>query len=148
MPLSIDVAVEPAHQITPANAADLATPLFQSKQFNQQAQRAVAPATEIPATIPHDIADETPMPAHEWIKKWSEETGKSIGAAIAENADAAYTVIHIGPDGIVLDRGRTGAVYLVPVDLVLAVGDKVVVNSDEQLQRARIQERGKDEPGL
>lgn len=40
------VAVEPAHQATPAPAVDLATPLTPSKDFNQQAQRAAAPAAE------------------------------------------------------------------------------------------------------
>jgi hypothetical protein len=112
-------------------------------------QVAPTPVEKIPTTIPSEIVSDTaPMSAHEWLKKWSQETGKSIGAAVAENEDAAYTVVYVAPDGIVLDRGRTGAVYLAPVDLVLVVGDKVVVNREEQLQRARIPELGKDEPGL
>lgn len=148
-PATQAVAVEPAHQVTPVPAVDVATPLTSSIELNQQAQRAAAPVAEMPVTIPSEIvADTAPMPAHEWLKKWSEKTGKSIGAAVAENAGIAYTVAHIAPDGIVLDRGRTGAVYLAPSNLVLVVGDKVVVNSDEQLQRARIPEQGKDKLGL
>jgi Ti-type conjugative transfer relaxase TraA len=44
--VAVAVAVEPAHQVTPAPGADATTPLSRSEQFNQQAQRAAAPAAE------------------------------------------------------------------------------------------------------
>lgn len=115
--------------------------------LDQQAQQAAAPAAEIPAAIPYEIAAETPsMSVHDWLKKWIEDTGKSIGTAVAENEDTAYIIVHIAPDGIVLDKGRTGAVYSTPADLVLQVGDKVVVSNKAELRLPRILERDKDEP--
>ena len=144
-----------SHQATPAPAPlrpeiPAVVPVAVApSMLDQQAQRAAAPAAEIPAATPHEITTETPsISAHDWLKKWIEDTGKSIGTAVAENEDAAYTIVHIAPDGIVLDKGRTGAVYSTPADLVLQVGDKVVVNSEVQLRPSRIPQRGKDESEL
>lgn len=89
------------------------------------------------------------LSAHTWLEQWALEENKTIVLAIPESADVAYTVVHVAPDGIVLNKGRTGAVYPVPTDVVLHVGARVVVdrNGEICLPRTPEQDGGKNAPG-
>ena len=82
------------------------------------------------------------LSAHEWLEQWAVEENKIIVLATPENSDIAYTVVHVAPDGIVLNKGRTGAVYPVPTGVVLRVGDKVVVDRNGEICLPRTPEQG------
>jgi len=91
----------------------------------------------------HQVASAAAQPtAQQWLATWSAETGKSIASATPEKGDARHTVVHVAPDGVVINKGRSGAVYPVPIDLVLQVGDKVIVGSNRELSLARTPEQG------
>lgn len=128
-------------------------PVAASFRTHQQAQRAAAPAAAMPAADRHQVevvAEPAPQPlsAHTWLEQWAVEENKTIVTATPENSDIAYTVVHVAPDGIVLNKGRSGAVYPVPTDVVLRVGAKVVVdrNGEICLPRTPEQDGGKKPP--
>lgn len=87
-----------------------------------------------------------PMSAHAWLAKWAADEHKDIAVATSENGDVEYRVIHIAPDGIVVNKGRSGAVYPIPTNRALKVGDKVAVNRSGELcvPRTPEQESGQD----
>lgn len=130
----------------PATAID-------SGASKKSAQRAVAVAVDIPPTIDQPAPEPEPQPlsAHTWLEQWAAEENRTIVLAVPDNADVAYTVVHVAPDGIVLNMGRSGAVYPVPPDLTLRVSDKVAVNKQSEiclpLPRTPEQGAGKNSPG-
>lgn len=135
------------HQVVPAPT--------QSAQSKKSAQRAVDVDVQSP-TVTADlhqvesvaVPEPQPLSAHEWLAKWADEENKKIVTATPENADTAYSVVHVASDGIVLNKGRTGVVYPVPTDLVLHVGEKVAVDRNGELCLPRVLEKGgKNAPG-
>jgi len=126
-------AVDP-HQVAPTKA---------------KAKREPAPVVaETPAADVHQVAPAAAQPtAHEWLATWSAETSKTVVSAIPEKGDTTHTVIHVALDGIVLDKGRSGAVYPVPAGAVLRVGDKMSVDSKGELCTPRTPEQGAGEKG-
>lgn len=157
--LAVEVAkadTTDAHQVTPTPNADVDLPLPPS---NKSAKRALdVPAALDPAPQPieataadlHQVevdAVPEPLSAHTWIAQWAEETGKSIVDATAESGDIGHTVVHVAPDGIVLNKGRSGAVYPLPADTVPQVGDKMAVDRNGELCSPRQRAAGKNEPG-
>jgi hypothetical protein len=164
----IGLPVTGAGQVTPTPVVDVTTPPSQS---NKSAQRAVdvqdvdphkvaptkakkkrEPAPVVADTPAADVYQVTPPPdpisAHDWLAAWSVTTGKARGAAKPESGGTTHTVIHIALDGIVLDKGRSGAVYPVPAGLALHVGDKIAVDSNGELCAPRTPEQGVGKKGL
>lgn len=137
----------PAQPPTPPRSAPGLT------QSNKSAQRAFdVPAALDPAPQPIEAVDALarapePLSAHAWIAQWAEETGRSVVAATAETGDVSHTVVYVAPDGIVLNKGRSGAVYPVPIGVVLQVGDKMAVDRNGELCPPRQRAVGKNEPG-
>jgi len=116
-----------------------ARPVTPPPPSNKSAQRAV----DVPDVDPHQVAAAAAQPtAHEWLVTWSAETGKTIASATPERGDATHTVVHVAPDGVVINKGSSGAVYPVPIDLVLKVGDRVIVDRSGDLSLARTPEQG------
>ncbi|MGV8954983.1 MAG: TraI/MobA(P) family conjugative relaxase [Cypionkella sp.] len=134
------VVIAPA----PATAID-------SVASKKSARRAAAVAVDIPAAIdqPAPEPESKPLSAHTWLEQWAAVENKTIVLAIPENAEVAYTVVHVAADGIVLNKGRTGAVYPVPPNITLRVGDKVVVDRNGEICWPRTPEQagGKNSPG-
>lgn len=139
-----------SHQAAPPPAPDL-------PQSDKSTKRALdLPAaldleqqpTEVTVTDPHQV-EAVELLARDWLAKWAADTGKAISTAAPENGDVAHTVIYVAADGIVLNKGRSGAVYPVPANLALHVGDKVVVDRDTKLSLPQVPEQGagKNEPG-
>lgn len=83
-----------------------------------------------------------PLTAHAWLANWAAQERKSMNTATAETGATAHTVVYVGPDGIVVNRGRSGAVYPIPSDLTVHVGDKVAVDKNGELRAPRTPEKG------
>lgn len=69
----------------------------------------------------------------EWAREWGKANHKEIVEPRPGNGDIHFTVIHMTADGIVLDTGRSLAVYPKPTSLGVNVGDKVGVGKDRQI---------------
>lgn len=94
-----------------------------------------AVAREIPTPITPAPAPQVALPsASDWLARWSASERKTIIEASSENADVTYTVLYVALDGVVIDKGRGGAVYPVPDGEPIQTGDKVVVNAQGLLQ--------------
>ena len=151
-----------ADHVTPTPVVDVITPPSQS---NKSAQRTVdvqdvdphqvaptkakqkrkpAPVVaDTPAAGVHQVTSlPDPISAHDWLAAWLVTTGKTRGAGKPESGGTTHTVIHVARDGIVLDKGRSGAVYPVPAGLALHVGDKIAVDSNGKLCVPRTPEHG------
>lgn len=96
---------------------------------SQQAEAVAAPE---PAPV------QQPLSAHAWLAEWAAETGRDIAMATPGNGDVGFSVVHVAKDGIVVNKGRSGAVYPVSNGPVLHVGDKVVVDRSGQLCPASV----------
>lgn len=111
----------------------------------------VAKAKEVRATIeahpPSLPVASQASSAHAWLANWAEHERKRVAPATREHSDTIYTVLHVAPDGVVLNLGRSGAVYPVPLALSVRVGDKVAVDSGGELCLSRTPDKGKDKVG-
>jgi hypothetical protein len=120
------------HQVapTPAKAVDI-----DSAPSKKSAKRAVAVEVQREAEPVEAVAVPEPqsVSAHDWLEKWAADEHKSIVTATPESGDATHTVAHVAKDGIVVNKGRTGAVYPVPTGIIMKVGDKVTVNNKGEL---------------
>ena len=64
------------------------------------------------------------------------------------DASVAYVVLHVAPDGIVVDHGRALATYPVPpTGLVLQAGDRVVIGRNGEICLPHEPEPGKEKEG-
>ncbi|MDQ1835204.1 LPD7 domain-containing protein [Massilia scottii] len=132
-------AVDPHHQVAPAP-----TPAQPTVTTKAKKTRKPAPVVaETPLTDVHQVAPlPEPITAKAWLTNWAEQSRKAIGAAIPETGATTHTVVYVAPDGIVVNKGRSGAVYPVPTGLVLHAGDKVVVDRNGELCLSRTPEQG------
>lgn len=96
----------------------------------QQIGEAVPPIPEIPA-------DQT---ADEWIAAQPKPAADPYTHGAAKSK---FAVVHVGPDGIILDHGRTVAKYPLQPNLAVQVGDQVTIDRTGALSLARGPERGK-----
>lgn len=135
----LGVPVPDPHQVAPTVPAP-AQPRSKVKKKKRESARVVA---ETPAADVHQVTPAPkPIAANDWLAAWSAETGKSIGSATPENGATSHIVVHVAPDGIVLNKGRSGAVYPIPPHLSVSVGDKVAVDSNGALCLPRTPEPG------
>lgn len=92
---------------------------------------------ELPQVMPEAV-----QTAAEWIAAQPKPA-----AAPYSHADVKLTVVHMAPDGIVVDHGRAVATYPVPIGLALQVGDKVVIGSNGELSLPSVPEPGTEKDG-
>ncbi|MEM8519033.1 relaxase/mobilization nuclease domain-containing protein [Janthinobacterium sp. CAN_S7] len=122
---------------TPASAADE----HEASPTPTEPPEAPRTAREAPA-VALPLAES--MPAHDWLAKWATDERKTIAPTIAESGQVEYRVIHIASDGIVVNKGRSGAVYPVPANISLQVGDAVVIDQNAELRLPHIPEQEQD----
>lgn len=83
---------------------------------------------KVPLTVSMPvIREQVDTSAQSWSEEWAKVNGKEIVEPRAGNGRVPFKVIYVRPDGIVLDLGRTIAIYSIPADHGLRVGDKVTV---------------------
>lgn len=117
---------------------------------NEKARSAVAVASSNQPTAPAveqaqraEVLPVAPpvLTAAEWV---SAQAKPLAPARSVEAKNVAYQVLHIGPDGVVIDLGRSVAIYPLPADLALQAGQKVsIVASGLQLAAQKAQGKGK-----
>ena len=88
----------------------------------EQAQRADVQPVAQPALA---------LTAEQWVATQSKPIAP---ARRADSKSVSYTVLHVAPNGVVIDHGRTVAIYPLPTGLALQAGQKVfIVQSGLQL---------------
>lgn len=102
----------------------------------QRDRRGLGESNHVPATTAYTApaSSAAVRSAHAWVEDWAAEQKKSVKAPTGGRGDVSYQVVYIAADGVVLDLGRAGAVYAMPKDLKLQVGDRVVVDQDARIQ--------------
>ncbi len=117
------IADAPTQRAVPSkvNVRRAATPPMVNKEAPQPAPAA-----------PPELAVEL-LSAKDWITIWSAQTGKAVVSATVGDGATSYIVEYVGPDGIVLNKGRSGAVYPLPPTLTLTVGDRIVIGKNSQI---------------
>lgn len=108
----------------------------------EQAQRAAELTEKKSEVVRHE--QETvaahQMTAEKWAHEFSQNQGKQLGVPYSSEG-GQFKVLYVAQDGVVLGRGRTIAVYKNPNNLILQVGNKVVVGKDMTLQIQREKQR-------
>ncbi len=82
--------------------------------------------------------------AKEWAEEWSKSHRKPIVELRAGDGKLAFSVLHVGPDAMVLDLGRT--ITLVPLPLAasqLQAGAKVAIG--EQMEVILLQQKARSD---
>ena len=95
-----------------------------------------APEALMPAPNPTPL-----LTAHEWLLRWAEEGNRRVSHPVAENGSVLYSVLYVADDGVVINKGRSGAVYPAPIGLILSTGDSVTVGPTAALARPTAQEK-------
>jgi len=75
----------------------------------------------------------TELTAFEWAAEWAKATHKEIVEPRSGDGEVIFNVIHVGQDGIVLNMGRSVAVYPKPKNLDLQVGSKISVGKNKEI---------------
>jgi len=121
----------PSPKQPPQQKPDLASEPVPNEQAQKQAvrARAAAEATEIPTEQKQveGVVEATPQPltAAEWIVT---QHKPAIQPHQSGNAAVEYVVAYIGLDDVVIDHGRSVAPYPLPINIVLQVGQKIVID--------------------
>ena len=92
----------------------------------EQAQRAAAPAAEIPTEQTVEVVT-TPQPltAAQWI---ASQHKREVHPHQTGDASVEYSISYIAPDGVVVSHGRVVATYPLPANAVLHAGQKIVID--------------------
>ncbi|OIQ74636.1 hypothetical protein GALL_437090 [mine drainage metagenome] len=133
-----------AHATAPAGIVDIARP----NESERQMQDASMAVLDRQSGDSHEMVPEPPLrqTAAEWIATTAEKP--SAQPYRTGSAKAVYAVVYVADDGIVIDHGRSVAIYPVPSGLILQVGDKVVVGKTQSLSLPHVPEQvsGKNVP--
>jgi hypothetical protein len=70
------------------------------------------------------------LTAIEWAKQWAEENHKPIVEAMSGDGNVPFKIIYVGHDGVVLDKGRTIAIYPKPHETDAPVGAMVIIDKN------------------
>lgn len=125
-----EVAPQPA--IPPkAKVKRAATPVMVNEEAPQPA----------PAAPP--VLAVEPLLAKDWMTTWSARTGKTVVPATPGDGTISYIVEYVGPDGVVVNKGRSGSVYPLPPALTLTVGDRIVIGKDSQIHGQKVIDAGR-----
>jgi hypothetical protein len=68
------------------------------------------------------------IPATEWVAEWSKANGKQLVEPLKGDGQVAFKVAYLDEENLVLDLGRSVAIYPRPQDLNLPVGSFVTVD--------------------
>jgi hypothetical protein len=121
----------PSPKQQPQQKPDLASEPILNEQAQKQAvrARAAAEATEIPTEQKQveGVVEATPQPltAAEWIVT---QHKPAIQPHQSGNAAVEYVIAYIGLVDVVIDHGRSVAPYPLPINIVLQVGQKIVID--------------------
>lgn len=89
----------------------------------------IAVKAEVEAVLHSQVAaTEKALTAQEWINEWAGDHMLKIGLPNPGNAGSYNSVKYVGVDGIVVNLGRSSAIYPVPGHLKLKSGDKVDID--------------------
>ena len=99
-----------------------------------------APVPEILAEL-HQVV-EAEQTAAEWI---AAQPKPAVAPRTVGDASVPFTVLHVAPDGVVVDHGRAVATYPLPPGLVVQAGDRIAIgrNGELLLPHAPEKESGK-----
>lgn len=73
------------------------------------------------------------LPASAWLHNYVKTTGKQLDPARPDSEAVRYRVLYVAPDGVVLNKGRSVALYPLPNSVVLKVGDEVAVGRNAEV---------------
>lgn len=115
----------------------------------------VAPVAQVPSVQMHPIATEAVAAGVPAVDSLTAAQWISLGHKRATmpypkgDAAVAFSVVHIAPDGVVVDHGRAVAIYPIPKGLALQAGDRVFVDRNGELGLSSTPEQGggKNVPG-
>lgn len=93
-------------------------------------------ASDLNNPLTHEFGQRELISAKAWMESWAAENGSSIKSAAPGNGKVPFTILHIASDGIVLNQGRSVAIYPIPEGIDLRVGGQVVVNQNQTLEPA------------
>lgn len=110
-------------------------------EIDNTKEKQIRPTTGVPVIPPNKPAKRrtrTTAPvsvqtatAAEWI---STQPKPTVPPHTVGDASVAFTVLHVAPDGIVVDHGRAVATYPVPPGLVVKAGDWIAIDRTGQLR--------------
>jgi hypothetical protein len=86
-----------------------------------------------PNSINHIQAIASQISAEQWAQEFAESSGKRL-VEPSSYGGGLHPILFIASDRVVLDQGRSIAVYPKPKDLELQVGNRVVVGEDMALK--------------
>jgi len=114
----------------------------------EQHRRRIA-AQPVKPDLPHQVEPvpspaTVPLTAAEWIAKQTKPAGQAY--QVGDNS-TRFTVVHIADDGVVLNHGRSLAIYPVPAGSVLQADDQVVIGRNLEL-RLPVPEQGHEGPDI
>lgn len=92
-------------------------------------QHPIFPVTD---TVPK--VDLSLQSVQQWAENWAKENHKKLANLQPGYEKVPFTIIHIGSNHIVLDQGRSIAIYKKPREFELVVGNRVVVTKDMKIQ--------------
>ena len=98
-----------------------------AQQEQEQAQRAAAPAAEIPTEQPVEVLPTLqPLTVAEWI---ATQHKREVRPHQFGDASVEYSVSYVAPDGVVINHGGGNvATYPLPPNAVLHAGQKIVID--------------------
>lgn len=79
-----------------------------------------------------------------WAHGWAKEQNKMVKLPAAGRSDVSYKVLYVATDGIVLDLGRSIAVYPLPTEGGVAVGARVIIDDQEKVRIVSEPDRSKN----
>ncbi len=122
-PAPVHAEAKPSH---PVEAVAPTPPYKPAKR------RTKAPVPEILAPVElHQVVPEAAQTAAQWS---AGQRRPVVPPYLVGDASVAYVVLHVAPDGIVVDHKRTVAIYPVPTGLVLQAGDRIAIGRNGELR--------------
>lgn len=106
---------------------------------NKSAKRGIAVPEILASAEPHQVVPEATQTAAQWS---AGQARPVVPPYLDGDASVAYVVLHVAPDGIVVDHGRAVATYPVPTGLVLQAGDRIAVGRKGELRLPHVPEQG------
>ena len=125
-----------------AKAVETVAPTPSNKPAKQGTK---APVPEILAEL-HQVV-EAEQTAAEWIAAQPKPAKPAVAPRTVGDASVPFTVLHVAPDGIVVDHGRAVATYPLPPGLVVQAGDRIGIGRNGELRLPHVPEPGKEKDG-
>jgi len=124
----------------PAQPTAKPIPHVETPAVDVPAVEAVPPVVAVPATVE---AEAPALTCTEWIAQQTKQLSQSLKSG---NREVEFVVAYTAGEGVVLDHGRTVALYPLPSFKLLA-GDRVLIHKDGSLSLAPDRLEQKKEKG-